>query len=132
MGLSKRSRSTCLLAALNIPRVSDIVNRDTFSLFQRIFKVPSPARDLSIFLLSQHTVLGSTVKGSLVDRVAGLGVSPLAAAVGSARARPLPDNSGEWPDAGIVDSLRFILSRGDYNNPYGRERQLVQLLTSSF
>ena len=49
MGLSKRSHSTSLLSALNVPCIRDIIDRDTLSLARRIHTVPSPARTLNTY-----------------------------------------------------------------------------------
>ena len=66
--------------------------------------------------------------GTLVDRVAKLGVPLLTAAFDGVRTWP-PANLGERPCEGTVDSLRYLLSHNDYNNPDGIPRKLTQLLT---
>ncbi|KAK2179942.1 hypothetical protein NP493_466g05011 [Ridgeia piscesae] len=51
LGLSKLSHNTSLLKALNIEKIEDIVNRNVLSLYNRIFKVESPARRLMKYFL---------------------------------------------------------------------------------
>ena len=61
IGLSKLSQNTALLKALNIEKIEDIVNRNVLSLYNRIFKVESPARRLMQHLLSRFILYGETV-----------------------------------------------------------------------
>ncbi|KAK2186251.1 hypothetical protein NP493_207g00021 [Ridgeia piscesae] len=61
LGLSKLSHNTALLKALNIEKIEDIVNRNVLSLYNRIFKVESPARRLMQHLLSRFICYGKTV-----------------------------------------------------------------------
>ena len=131
MGLGKRARSSPLLKALNIPKISDIIAKDTASVTQRIFCVPSPLRDLQTYLLSQYCIYGSTVCGTLLERVIKLGMSPLQLIFpgkGTDRPSPTPPNNND----GLVDSLRFVLNHDDFNNPNTSLRQLAFLLTKSF
>jgi len=44
LGLSKLSHNTALLKALKIEKIEDIVNIHVLSLYNKIFKVESPAR----------------------------------------------------------------------------------------
>ena len=73
LGLSKLSHNTALLKALNIEKIEDIVNRNVLSLYNRIFKVESPARRLMQHLLSRFICYGETVRGTLLDRVVSMG-----------------------------------------------------------
>ena len=76
LGLSKLSHNTALLKTLNIEKIDDIVNRNVLSLYNRIFKVESPARRLMQHLLSRFICYGETVPGTLLDRVVSMGESP--------------------------------------------------------
>ena len=76
LGLSKLSHNIALLKALNIEKIDDIVNRNVLSLYNRIFKVKSPARRLMQHLLSRFICYGETVPGTLLDRVVSMGESP--------------------------------------------------------
>ncbi|KAK2180282.1 hypothetical protein NP493_448g02013 [Ridgeia piscesae] len=69
LGLSKLSHNTAFLKALNIEKIEDIVNRNVLSLYNRIFKVESPARRLMQHLLSRFIFYGKTIPGTLLDRV---------------------------------------------------------------
>ena len=57
LGLSKRSHNTALLKALHIENVEDIINRNVFSLYNRIFKGEIPAHRLVQHLLSCFIVM---------------------------------------------------------------------------
>ena len=58
LGLSRFSHHSKLLEALNIPKVSDLINNMTISLWRIIFNVDSPVRDLCICFLSQYVLNG--------------------------------------------------------------------------
>ena len=132
MGLGKRSRSTPLLAALRVSYIKDIVNRDTLSLYRRIFNISSPVRDLQTFFLSQYIVHGYTTRGTLVHRIANIDPSLLGAGFSTVKHITIPVSSRTQPEAGIVDSLRFLLGHPEYNNPHGILRKMAQSLISVF
>ena len=77
LGLSKRSHNSAVLKALNIDKAQNIVNRNVLNLYHRIFKIDSPARSLMQFLLARYITYGTTVPGTLLDRVVFIGESPL-------------------------------------------------------
>ena len=77
LGLSKRSHNTELLHALNIPRITDIVDRNVCSLFNRICNVNSPSRNICMFYLSQYVLYGKLTQGTLLHRVVRSSQSPL-------------------------------------------------------
>ncbi|KAK2172064.1 hypothetical protein NP493_995g00055 [Ridgeia piscesae] len=52
LGLSKLSHNTALLKALNIEKIEDIVNRNVLSLYNRTFKVESPASTDAALIVS--------------------------------------------------------------------------------
>ena len=56
LGLSKLSHNTALLKALNAEKIKNIVNRNVLSLYNRIFKVESPARRLMQHFLSHYVL----------------------------------------------------------------------------
>ena len=60
LGLSKLSHNTAILKPLNIEKIEYIVNRNVFFLYNRIFKVESPARRLMQNLLSRFIFLNGT------------------------------------------------------------------------
>ena len=140
LGLSKFSHSTPILAALDIPKVSEIIERDTQSLFHRIFKVNSPVRDLNVFLVAKQIVTGSSVKGTLVDRIMRMGLSPTGLiASGPATGNPTCDPrvagqaaESRLADCGLVDSLRYVLLHEDYNKPHGTMHHIAKLLTKVY
>ena len=66
-----------MLKALNIDKVQHIVNRNVLNLYHRIFKIESPARSLKQLLLARYITYGTTVPGTLIDRVVSIGESSL-------------------------------------------------------
>ena len=62
LGLSKRSRSTALLSALNVTRIKDYVLKSTHSLMYRIFRMNYPVRDIcSLYIASYIKSKGASV-----------------------------------------------------------------------
>ena len=105
LGLSKLSHNTALLKALNIEKIEDIVNRNVLSLYNRIFKVESPARRLMQHLLSRFIFYGKTVLRTLLDRVVSIGQSPTKRAFNY---QHVPKTSVTNND-GLVDSTFYLL-----------------------
>ena len=58
LGLSKYSRSTNLLHALNISKIYDIITRNSVSLWNRIFNVNSATRTVCSYLYSMYIQCG--------------------------------------------------------------------------
>ena len=126
IGLSKLSHNTALLKALTIENIDDIVNRNVLSLYNRIFKVESPARRLMQHLLSRFICYGETVPGTLLDRVVSMGESP------SKRAfiyQHVPESSAT--NDGLVDLIRHLLFTDNFTRPYSHKHLLVHLLTTA-
>ena len=126
-GLSKLSHNTALLKALNIEKIEDIINRNVLSLYNRIFKVESPARRLMQHLLSRFIFYGETISGTLLDRVVSMGESPTKRAFNS---QHIPETSVSNND-GLVDSIRHLLFTDNFTKPYSHEHLLVHLLTTA-
>ena len=122
LGLNKLSHNTALLKALNIEKIEDILNRNV--LYNRIFKVESPARRLMQHLLSRFIFYGETVPGTLLDRVVYLGESPTKRAFDS---QHTPETSVTNND-GLVDSIRHLLFTDNVTKPYSHEHILDHLL----
>ena len=141
IGLSKRSRHSKLLKALDIPTISQMIIQDTLSLVHRINAVNCPTRQLFAFEMSVYILHGNRVTGTLLDRLVRYGYSPVVSAfdpdavtvAGDAadrRSRPglIRDSSVTGPD-GIVDSLKHLLFSPNYEVHGSPEHELVQLLT---
>ena len=62
LGLTKLLHNTALLKALNIEKIEDILNTNVLSLYNKIFKVESPARRLMQHLLPPFICYGVMVK----------------------------------------------------------------------
>ena len=127
LGLSKPSYNTALFRALIIEKIEDIVNRNVLSLYNRIFKVESPARRLMQHLLSRFTFYGKTVPGTLLDRVVSMGESPTKRAFNS---QHVPETSVTNND-GLVDSIRHLLFTDNFTKLHSHKHLLVHLLTTA-
>ena len=129
VGLLKRSHHSSLLKALCIPQVSDIINRNILSLYNRIFAVDSPARDLCCELLKQYVHNGSLIKGTILYNVKQSGHSPVLCAFIKPSVSLMCNND---VDDGVVESLRYLLCHENYIRPHSTEHLLASLLTRAF
>ena len=128
LGISKRCHSTELLLSMNVHKISDLVKRNTVSIFNRIMKVSSPAKDLNLHFLSLYMCKGTIVPGTLVSRLLSIGVSPVAYIFNSSTYNLPTFNTLN----GHVDSIRNLLYHENVIKPYSDEHTLVYLLTKYF
>ena len=128
LGLSKRSHNSAMLKALNIDKVQNIVNRNVLNLYHRIFKIESPARSLMQFLLARYITYGTTVPGTLLDRVVSIGESPLKCVFRKCGRKELILKDGI---DGHVDSIRLLLNNRHYVDRNSEEHFMLRLLTTS-
>ena len=77
VGIGKRSHHTSLLKALYVPQITETVASKTISLFRRFFRVTSPLSKFYSYMLARYILHGTVTKGSMLDRVIRLGVSPM-------------------------------------------------------
>ena len=96
-------------------------------MYNRIFKVESPARQLMHHLLSRFIFYGKTVPGTLLDRVVSTGETPIKRAFNS---QHVPKTSVTNND-GLVDSIKHFLFTDNFTKPYSHEHLLVHLLTTA-
>ena len=127
LGLAKRNHHQNLLRALNIPRIEHVLRNQTASLFNRICNNASPAKDLNMYMLSLFVTKGHLIKGTLVDKLVKLGLSPLQTVFN--RPSKVPYNQTE---TGLVDSLKYLVMHENFIKPYSDEYILTKLLTKSF
>ena len=128
MGLSKRSHNSAVLKALNIDKVQNIVNRNVLNLYHRIFKIESPARSLMQFLLARYISYGTTVPGTLLDRVMSIGESPLKCVFRKCGHKEFILKDGI---DGHVDSIRLQLHSRNLVDRNSEEHFILRLLTTS-
>jgi len=129
LGLCKRSHHSNVLSALSIPKVRDVLMKQTLSLYHRIFTTDTPARDLCCELLNMYIHGGHVIRGTLVWRIKNLGMSPVL----NAFIKPSVPNVSVYNTAdGVVSSLRYLLCHENYMKPYSAEHLLSQLLTRAF
>ena len=126
-GLSKRSRHSAILQALDITPASVYINDSTKSLFSRICTTDSPTRDLCIYFMNLFIVDNVLVPGTLVDRIVKMGISPT-----SLLCSKVKHSSHQYTPDGLVDSLRAMLYNDNYIKPWSSEYLMVKLLTRSF
>ena len=128
LGIGKRSHHSTLLKALYVPHVTETVTSKTISLFRRFFRVDSPLSTLYSYMLANYILHGSVTKGSILDRIIRLGLSPMQlisdASPGVLRSRPHED--------GVVDSLRYLTAHENFIKPWSEEHVLSVLLTRCF
>ena len=74
-GIPKRSHHTQLLQSLNISSVNHMLLKSVTSLYNRIFKINSPLRDLCVHDLSVYMSCGKTIPGTITHRIKQLGLS---------------------------------------------------------
>ena len=96
-------------------------------MYNRIFKVESPARRLMQHLLSRFICYGKTVPGTLPDRGVSMGESSTKRAFNS---QHVPKTSVINND-GLVESIRHLLFTDNFTKPYLHEHLLVHLLTTA-
>ena len=128
LDLSKRSHNSAVLKALNIDKVHNIVNRNVLNLYHRIFKIESPASGVMQCLLARYITYGTTVPGTLLDRVVSIGESPLKCDFRKYghKGSILKDGIGAH-----VNSTRLLLNNRNYANNNWEEHFMVRLLTTA-
>ena len=125
-GISNRSPHSNLLHALNIPIFSDLLQRNTASLYHRIFKVKSLTGDLQARFLATYLLSGNCTKGSLLERIIISGRSPIDVIFNEQHFRcPSYEN-------GVIDSLRYLLHHENFVKPWSSKYLLAGLLTKAF
>jgi len=125
LGFDKRCRSTPLLEALNVSRISDCIMFSNASLMKRIMFVDSPINRLTCYLLSLYITKGTIIPNTLIHRLVTFGLSPTKCISTS----PHPPSH---TFSGCTDSLRFLLMHEHFIKPYSDEHILSCLLLRSF
>ena len=126
MGIPQRSHHSNLLQALRVQNIHDIINTNTKSLFHRIFKCDSPARDLQSRFLANYMETQRTIKNTMVDRLVSMGNSPMNIAMSK------PKKHVKYDSDGVIDSLRYMLFHDNYIRPKSNEHLLATLLLKAF
>ena len=98
------------------------------NLYHRIFKIESPACSIMQSLLARYITYGTTVPGTLIERVVSIGESPLKCVFRKSghKISILKDGID-----GHADSLRLLLNIRNYLNDNSEEHFMVRLLTTS-
>ena len=123
--ISKRCHSTELLLSMNVHKISDLVKRNTVSIFNRIMKVSSHAKDLNLHFLSLYMCKCTIVPDTLVSRLLSIGVSPVSYIFKSSTYNLPTFNTLN----GHVDSIHNLLYHKHFIKPYSDEHTVAYLLT---
>ena len=125
LGLSKRSKSTCLLDAMSVKKVKDRIRLSSSSLLRRIYCNDTPVKSLTNYFMSLYLARGVLIPGTLVHRIISYGLSPIKCIFNKIY---LPAD----PVCGVTDSLKMLLRNENFIKPYSEEHVLSSLLTRSF
>ena len=111
-----------------VPHVTETVTSKTISLFRRFFRVDSPLSKFYSYMLATYILHGSETKGSILDRIIRLGLSPMQLVSDISpsvlESRPQED--------GVVDSLRYLTAHENFIKPWSEEHVLSVILTRCF
>ena len=127
MGLGKRSKSTEFFTALHISRAENIIQKNTVSLYNRIFQVSAPLLQLQAVLMASYIKHKKIYEGTIIDRLIKLNVDPCYAAFN----KSIDKHCVVEAKDGVVDSLKYILYRETYAKPWSSEHILTVLLTKA-
>ena len=130
LGFFKRSHHSKLLIAIGVENIENSILNARLSLYHRIFKTDSVARDLNLYMLRDLVTDGTSIKGTLIDHVRKSSFSPVTVAL---RERPRNMRTISTCSAnGVVDSLHALIFSEGFNNVNSKEHELAQLLVSCF
>ena len=74
MGVSIHFLHSDILKAIGISNVVDVIRNNTMIIYRNLFKANTPTRDLESTLIAYFILKGSTIKGTLLERIVGAGV----------------------------------------------------------
>ena len=107
-----------------IPSVDDVIKNNAVRLYRNIFKASTPASVLHSVLLALFILKGTTINGTLLERIVRIGADPLDLITDSSPSiRPVCNTVGD------EDGL---LLHEDYNKPRPNEHILVTHLTKAY
>ena len=132
LGLSKRNHHSKLLLALNIPKIDDVISKNTLGFYNRIFNVDSPLLCMQKNLLEHYIISGCSYKNTVIDKVISMGFSPMAIAIDPVFKCKIKLSYNFNEDAGLIDSLKYLLYQDNYIKRDSDEFTLVNLMTKSF
>ena len=104
--LNKRARHSALLKALNIQKISHVIDVQRVNLLRRLFNVRSQYTSLCLEFISQYTSTGIIPKNTLVGNILDMGLSPLHVIfTGASKIHEPP-----LGEDGIIDSIQSVLN----------------------
>ena len=98
------------MLALNIPKIDDLISKNTLGFYNRKFNVDSPLLCMQKNLLEHYIISGCSYKNNVIDKVISMGFSPMAIAIDPV-----------FKCTGLIDSLRYLLYQDNYIKPYSDE-----------
>ena len=126
LGLSRCSRHSKILTALNVSRCVETINNCRINLWRRIFKVDSPLRNLCCYFAARYIGHGDVFPQTLAANVINMG-APLI--LNAFKCKHHGRNVVKVEEDGVVDTLRVLLHSHDYGLRHSRPHTLVTLLT---
>ena len=110
-----------------------LVQTFRITLYNRIFKKNSLARDFNFVLLAGVLSGRAPVRGTLCESILAAGLSPTMAAFSSGQhIRRISKRRGGDGQDGWVDSLRGLLYSRQFQQAASKERYLAKLLVRAF
>lgn len=125
MGLSKFSKTTELLRALNVKSIEEVRKEQVLSLWHRTFQFDSLYRKLCLSFMKMYLQNQTVIRGTLLHRLLSCVLDPLQC-IQSAKKKLLQKSQD-----GITDSIKTILYSYDLH-PKSEGQQLLQMLTRAF
>ena len=120
------------MLALNIPKIDDVISKNTLGFYNRIFNVDSPLLCMQKNLLEHYIISGCSYKNTVIDKVISMGLSPMAIAIDPVFKCKIKLSYDFNEDAGLIDSLKYLLYQDNYIKRQSDEFTLVNLMTKSF
>ena len=125
MGVSKRSHHTSLLHAMDIHSIQEVLEKKSLTLYNKIFRYSSPARDLN---MSEYFVHSRRYPGTLLDKIVSFGYSPAECAF----AKRCNKYKYKSVKDGVVDSLKTLIYTENFVKSWSSEHILTTLLLKAF
>ena len=128
MCVGKRSHHSNLVCAMDIPSVKHLIMNKALSLYNNLFLVDSPLRDINMVFLNEFCLNNRLYSGTLINNLVNNGFSPVKCAY--IKGKDITRHG--CVTAGVVDSIRTLIYSENYVKPLYEEYIMTGLLTKSF
>ncbi len=129
-GFPLRFHHTKLLEALGVRKIHAQIYQSKLSLYNRLFKANSIAKDINIALLATFIKYGDVIDGTLLDTVLSGGFSPSQIAL--SRTAPRIPSVTSTSCNGVVDTLNTVLRSTHFNNRSSIQRRIAENILRAF